>query len=65
MLCWPVNGLPELFGTNIIIADFVGFLAGDIQMRNFPETEECSAINQNFTDFMGEFYHIFATQVQK
>ena len=51
MLCCPVNGLPELFGTNIIIDDFVGSLAGDI--RNFPETEECSAINQYFTDFMG------------
>ena len=49
----------------LLIDVFVGFLAGDIQMRNFPETEECSAINQNFTDFMGEFYHIFATQVQK
>ena len=37
MLCWPVNGLPELFGTNIIIADFVGFLAGDIRRLNNPE----------------------------
>ena len=40
--------MPELFGTNIMIDDFVGFLAGGIQWRNFPETEECSAINQNF-----------------
>ena len=48
-----MNSLPELFGTNIIIDDFGGFLAGDNQRRNFPETEECSAINQNFTDFMG------------